>query len=98
MPSDTPLSRLTAALDATVVGQRHVITDLVTAFLARGHVLLEGVPGVAKTLTARSMAAALSLQFTRVQFTPDLMPSDILGTNVFHPAENAFRLVRGPVF
>lgn len=98
MPSDTPLSRLTAALEATVVGQPHVITDLVTAFLARGHVLLEGVPGVAKTLTARSMAAALGLQFTRVQFTPDLMPTDILGTNVFHPAENAFRLVRGPVF
>ncbi|MFL5350431.1 MAG: AAA family ATPase [Hyalangium sp.] len=98
MPSDTPLSRLTAALDATVVGQRHVITDLVTAFLARGHVLLEGVPGVAKTLTARSMASALGLKFTRVQFTPDLMPSDILGTNVFHPAENLFRLVRGPVF
>jgi MoxR-like ATPase len=98
MPSDTPLSRLTAALSATVVGQPHVIADLVTAFLARGHVLLEGVPGVAKTLIARSMAAALGLQFTRVQFTPDLMPSDILGTNVFHPAENAFRLVRGPVF
>jgi MoxR-like ATPase len=98
MPSDTPLSRLTAALSATVVGQPHVIADLVTAFLARGHVLLEGVPGVAKTLIARSMAAALGLQFTRAQFTPDLMPSDILGTNVFHPAENAFRLVRGPVF
>ncbi|MBN1210328.1 MAG: MoxR family ATPase [Myxococcaceae bacterium] len=98
MPSDTPLSRLTAALDATVIGQPHVIADLVTAFLARGHVLLEGVPGVAKTLAARSMAAALGLQFTRVQFTPDLMPSDILGTNVFNPGENAFRLVRGPVF
>ncbi len=98
MPSDTPLLRLTAALDAIVVGQSRVITDLVTAFLARGHVLLEGVPGVAKTLIARSMASALGLQFTRVQFTPDLMPTDILGTNVFHPAENAFRLVRGPVF
>ncbi|HYH97322.1 MoxR family ATPase [Hyalangium sp.] len=98
MPSEHPLSRLTAALSATVVGQPHVIADLVTAFLARGHVLLEGVPGVAKTLIARSMAAALGLQFTRVQFTPDLMPSDIVGTNVFHPAENAFRLVRGPVF
>jgi MoxR-like ATPase len=98
MPSDTPLTRLTAALSATVVGQPLVITDLVTAFLARGHVLLEGVPGVAKTLIARSMAAALGLGFTRVQFTPDLMPSDILGTNVFHPADNAFRLMRGPVF
>jgi MoxR-like ATPase len=98
MSSGSPLSRLTAALEATVLGQPHVIADLVTAFLARGHVLLEGVPGVAKTLTARSMASALGLAFTRVQFTPDLMPSDILGTNVFHPADNAFRLMRGPVF
>ncbi len=94
----TPLARLTATLEGTVLGQQHVVADLVTAFLARGHVLLEGVPGVAKTLTARSMAAALGLQFTRVQFTPDLMPSDILGTNVFNPAENAFKLMRGPLF
>ncbi|HLK99312.1 MAG TPA: MoxR family ATPase [Myxococcaceae bacterium] len=98
MASDSPLSRLIAALGNTVLGQPHVITDLVTAFLARGHVLLEGVPGVAKTLAARSMASALGLGFTRVQFTPDLMPSDILGTNIFNPAENAFRLMRGPVF
>jgi MoxR-like ATPase len=98
MASDSPLSRLIAALGTTVLGQPHVITDLVTAFLARGHVLLEGVPGVAKTLAARSMASALGLGFTRVQFTPDLMPSDILGTNIFNPAENAFRLMRGPVF
>jgi MoxR-like ATPase len=94
----SPLERLTAALESTVLGQRHVVADLVTAFLARGHVLLEGVPGVAKTLTARSMASALGLDFSRVQFTPDLMPSDILGTNVFRPQENAFHLVKGPVF
>jgi MoxR-like ATPase len=92
------LERLTAALESTVLGQRHVVADLVTAFLARGHVLLEGVPGVAKTLTARSMASALGLGFSRVQFTPDLMPSDILGTNVFRPQDNAFQLVKGPVF
>jgi MoxR-like ATPase len=98
MASDSPLSRLLAALGTTVLGQPHVITDLVTAFMARGHVLLEGVPGVAKTLAARSMASALGLKFTRVQFTPDLMPSDILGTNIFNPAENAFRLMKGPVF
>jgi MoxR-like ATPase len=94
----SPLERLTAALESTVLGQRQVVADLVTAFLARGHVLLEGVPGVAKTLTARSMASALGLDFTRVQFTPDLMPSDILGTNVFRPQENAFHLMKGPVF
>jgi MoxR-like ATPase len=93
-----PLERLTSALHAVVHGQQQAIADLTTAFLARGHVLLEGVPGVAKTLTARSLASALGLQFTRVQFTPDLMPSDILGTQVFNPAEAAFKLVRGPIF
>ncbi|WP_426753087.1 AAA family ATPase [Myxococcus sp. Y35] len=98
MSDATPLSRLTAALDAAVFGQQRVLADLVTAFLARGHVLLEGVPGVAKTLTARSMAGALGLRFTRIQFTPDLMPADILGTNVFQPQDNAFRLVKGPIF
>jgi MoxR-like ATPase len=97
-PGGSPLERLTAALEATVLGQRHVVADLVTAFLARGHVLLEGVPGVAKTLTARSMASALGLEFTRIQFTPDLMPSDILGTNVFRPQDNAFALMKGPIF
>ncbi|QDF06173.1 AAA family ATPase [Myxococcus xanthus] len=98
MSDASPLSRLTAALDAAVFGQQRVLEDLVTAFLARGHVLLEGVPGVAKTLTARSMAGALGLLFTRIQFTPDLMPADILGTNVFQPQDHAFRLVKGPIF
>jgi MoxR-like ATPase len=98
MSDASPLSRLTAALGSVVFGQQHVLADLVTAFLARGHVLLEGVPGVAKTLTARSMAGALGLRFTRIQFTPDLMPADILGTNVFQPQDNAFRLVKGPIF
>ncbi|MBZ4417714.1 MoxR family ATPase [Myxococcus sp. RHSTA-1-4] len=98
MSDASPLSRLTAALGSVVFGQQQVLADLVTAFLARGHVLLEGVPGVAKTLTARSMAGALGLLFTRIQFTPDLMPADILGTNVFQPQENAFRLVKGPIF
>ncbi len=92
------LARLEGALSSTVVGQPGAIADLMTAYLARGHVLLEGVPGVAKTLVARSLAACLGLQFTRVQFTPDLMPADILGTNVFRPQEGAFRLIRGPVF
>ncbi|MFP2913357.1 AAA family ATPase, partial [Pyxidicoccus sp. 3LFB2] len=98
MSDASPLSRLTTALGAAVFGQQRVLADLVTAFLARGHVLLEGVPGVAKTLTARSMAGALGLAFTRVQFTPDLMPADILGTNIFQPQDNAFRLVKGPIF
>src|SRR6188768_2383829 len=93
-----PLARLVLALEEVVVGQSAVVADLITAFLARGHVLLEGVPGVAKTLAARSIAGAHGLGFTRVQFTPDLMPSDLLGTSVFRPDEQTFRLVRGPVF
>jgi MoxR-like ATPase len=96
--TSSPLERLTQALESTVLGQRHVVADLITAFLARGHVLLEGVPGVAKTLAARSMASALGLELRRVQFTPDLMPSDILGTHVFRPSDGSFHLVRGPLF
>jgi MoxR-like ATPase len=92
------LSRLEAALSQVVVGQAGVLADLITTFLARGHVLLEGVPGVAKTLVARTMAQALGLSFTRIQFTPDLMPTDVLGTSVFRPQDGTFQLVKGPVF
>jgi MoxR-like ATPase len=94
----TPLLRLTGALEGAVLGQSAAVADLVTAFLARGHVLLEGVPGVAKTLAARSVASALGLSFARIQFTPDLMPSDVLGTSVFHPAKGAFETMKGPIF
>jgi MoxR-like ATPase len=94
----TALERLEAALSGVVLGQRHVLADLLTSFLARGHVLLEGVPGVAKTLTARTLAKALGLSFSRVQFTPDLMPSDVVGTSVFRPQDGGFHLVKGPIF
>jgi MoxR-like ATPase len=94
----TPLTRLTQALEGAVLGQPLAVADLVTAFLARGHALLEGVPGVAKTLAARSVASALGLSFTRIQFTPDLMPADVLGTSVFHPGSGAFSTVKGPIF
>ena len=94
----TPLERLTGALSTAVLGQQRAVADLVTAFLARGHVLLEGVPGVAKTLAARSVASALGLSFGRIQFTPDLMPSDVVGTSVFHPGTSTFQTVKGPIF
>jgi len=94
----TTLERLEASLSGVVLGQPRVIADLVTTFLARGHVLLEGVPGVAKTLTARTLAKALGLSFTRIQFTPDLMPSDVVGTSVFKPSDGSFTLVKGPIF
>ena len=92
------LGRMQQALNEVVRGQDAAIADMLTAFLARGHVLLEGVPGVAKTLLARSVAQVLGLNTTRIQFTPDLMPTDEVGTSVFRPTYGTFHVVRGPVF
>ena len=81
-----------------VVGQDGAVSGLVAALLVRGHVLLEGVPGVAKTLLVKSVAAALQLEFRRVQFTPDLMPSDVIGQTVYEQRSGDFRFRPGPVF
>src|SRR3990170_4352864 len=81
-----------------IVGQDDALEGMLIALLAQGHVLLEGVPGTAKTLMVRAIAGALGLGFGRIQFTPDLMPSDILGTNVFDMKTSTFRLTRGPIF
>ena len=101
-PSDTSAPPLLAALrrelGKSIVGQAAVIDALLVALVARGHVLLEGVPGVAKTLLAKSLARALALEFKRVQFTPDLMPQDLLGTSVFRAEQGTFQLLKGPVF
>jgi MoxR-like ATPase len=84
--------------DRVVVGQGRVVDLLLVALLSRGHVLLEGVPGTAKTLLARVFAASLGLRFGRIQFTPDLMPGDVLGTNLFDFRTNQFTLTKGPIF
>jgi MoxR-like ATPase len=81
-----------------VVGQDAVIDLMLTSLMVGGHILLEGVPGTAKTLLTRSFAAGLSLQFGRIQFTPDLMPGDVLGTNLFNFQTNSFILTKGPIF
>lgn len=81
-----------------IVGQDEMVKLIITALLADGHVLLEGVPGVAKTLTAKLTARSMNVQFSRIQFTPDLMPSDVLGTPVFNPREATFDFKRGPIF
>jgi MoxR-like ATPase len=97
-----PLLDLYNALDAerrkVIVGQRWAFDLLLVALLTDGHVLLEGVPGVAKTLMARTLANILRADFKRIQFTPDLMPSDVIGTNVFDLQRSTFSLKKGPVF
>ena len=101
-PSTTRLieaaQELAIALEDVVLGQRAAIETLLVAYMAGGHALLEGVPGLGKTLLARAFAAALGARFSRVQFTPDLMPADVIGTNVFDAPTGSFRLLRGPVF
>ncbi|WP_394340467.1 AAA family ATPase [Hymenobacter oligotrophus] len=96
------LSGTTAAVRQEVgrvlVGQHDLVELLLVALLADGHVLLEGVPGVAKTLTAKLLARTLSVPFGRIQFTPDLMPSDVLGTSVYVPARGSFEFRQGPIF
>lgn len=86
------------ALRRTIVGQRQTVEALVLALIAGGHVLLEGPPGLAKTLACRALAAALDGQFKRVQFTPDLLPADIVGTRIFDQREALFATVLGPIF
>lgn len=81
-----------------VVGQEGTLSGLIAALLVKGHVLLEGVPGVAKTLLVKTLATALDLEFKRVQFTPDLMPSDVTGQTILDPADGSFRFREGPVF
>ena len=81
-----------------IAGQNAVVDQLLVAVLADGHVLVEGVPGVAKTLMVRTLARTLALDYGRIQFTPDLMPSDVIGTNVYDPKSGDFKLRKGPIF
>jgi MoxR-like ATPase len=99
-PSDiqTVYKRLRAEADKVLVGLQEPFELLVVALFSGGHVLLEGVPGTAKTLMAKTLAHLIQAKFTRVQFTPDLMPSDILGTSVFDISSSKFHLKRGPIF
>lgn len=86
------------AISGVIVGHEDAVRLLILALLTEGHVLLEGVPGLAKTTLVRTLSRVLALDFKRLQFTPDLMPSDVLGTHVFNMQEASFRLVKGPVF
>ena len=92
------ITRIRERMGMVIIGQREVADLLLTAMLADGHILIEGVPGIAKTLMAKVMARMLDVTFNRIQFTPDLMPSDILGTSVFLPAAGRFEYRKGPIF
>jgi len=103
MSSDVPRQRERLAplydeLGKVLVGQRALIDRLVVGLLTGGHMLLEGVPGLAKTLTVATLARALRLSFQRIQFTPDLLPADVLGTQIYNPREAAFTIRKGPIF
>ncbi|TYP92656.1 MoxR-like ATPase [Fodinibius salinus] len=90
--------QIRAEISKIILGQQKMIDLLITALLANGHVLIEGVPGVAKTLSAKLLAQTISTDFSRIQFTPDLMPSDVIGTSVFNPKTTEFNFKEGPVF
>lgn len=94
----TGVAQIKTELSKVIVGQKHIANLLITALLAEGHVLLEGVPGVAKTITAKLLAKSLEVDFSRIQFTPDLMPSDVLGTSIFNMKTSDFEFKKGPIF
>jgi MoxR-like ATPase len=85
-------------LSKAIVGQKHMGERLLIGLLANGHILLEGVPGLAKTLAIKSLASAIDARFSRIQFTPDLLPADVIGTMIYNPREHTFEVRRGPIF
>lgn len=91
-------SNLVNEIGKVLVGQEYVVTRLLTGLLTGGHVLLEGLPGLAKTLTVRSLAGAIDTGFSRIQFTPDMLPADVIGTEIFNPKEGTYSVKLGPIF
>jgi MoxR-like ATPase len=94
----TWVAALRKEIGSVIVGQEHLVDRLLVGLLANGHVLLEGVPGLAKTLSVRTLAAAIQAQFHRIQFTPDLLPADIIGTLIYNPQDGKYHATKGPVF
>ena len=92
------VSRLTDEVGRVIVGQRYMVERLLIGLLANGHVLMEGVPGLAKTLTVRTLAGAIQTNFHRIQFTPDLLPADLIGTLIYDPKTSEFATKKGPIF
>jgi len=92
------VERLNNETSKVIVGQQQMIERLVLGLLTKGHLLLEGLPGLAKTLAIKTLSKAINAQFSRIQFTPDLLPADVIGTMIYNPARNEFSVRKGPVF
>lgn len=92
------VSLITQGMDQTIVGQKHLVESLLIALLSNGHVLLEGVPGLAKTLAIKTLAQLIDAKYSRIQFTPDLLPADVLGTMVYSVKSEQFQVKKGPIF
>ena len=92
------VTNLTAGMDQIIVGQKHLVESLLIGLLSDGHVLLEGVPGLAKTLAIKTLASLIDAQYSRVQYTPDLLPADVIGTMVYSQKDETFQVKKGPVF
>ena len=92
------ITMITRGMDQTIVGQKHLVESLLVALLANGHVLLEGVPGLAKTLAIKTLAQLIDAKYSRIQFTPDLLPADVIGTMVYSVKKEQFQVKRGPIF
>lgn len=92
------VTNLTTGMDQVIVGQKHLVESLLIGLLSDGHVLLEGVPGLAKTLAIKTLASLIDAQYSRIQFTPDLLPADVIGTMVYSQKDETFQVKKGPIF
>ena len=92
------VNNLTAGMNRVIVGQKHLIDSLLISLLSDGHILLEGVPGLAKTLAIRTLSQLVDADFSRIQFTPDLLPADVIGTMIYSQKDEKFQVTAGPVF
>ena len=92
------INLVTRGMDQTIVGQKHLVDSLLIALLSNGHVLLEGVPGLAKTLAIKTLAQIIDAKYSRIQFTPDMLPADVVGTMIYSVQKEQFQIKRGPIF
>ena len=92
------VTNLTTGMDQIIVGQKHLVESLLIGLLSDGHVLLEGVPGLAKTLAIKTLASLIDAKYSRIQFTPDLLPADVIGTMVYSQKDETFQVKKGAVF